>query len=853
MGLLGTMQVRFGADISGLTSGIAQAKNNLSGFSGAVAGPLGAVASVAAAAGGALIGFGALSVKSAADFQQSMLKVQAYAGLSKQQMDSMSNSILDMATKVGQSPKALADAIYPIISSGYGAADALNILKLSAETAAASGAQTSVVADALTTSLGAMHAPASDAGHYMDMFNKIVSLGKGEVPQYASVIGKLSLAASGAHVDFGTMGAALADLTTHGFPSVAQASTSLGNLFTQIGVKTDALAQHAQKAGIAFDAHKFATLDLAGKLDYLQKITGGNQGELLKLVGGSTLALKAFNALEGGTKDLHANLDAMQNSAGATDSAFKTASSGLNATMARAQASVETLQVKIGTALLPAITSLVDKVAPAVSKFLDWAEKNHIVENAVSALTTAVTDTSNAISTLVSWGAQVTNFFKNNQIAMDGLKAVMIGVGAGLLAFAIYSIPAVIAGLAAMAVSAWAAAAPVLAMAAPFVAIGLIVAAVVFGIILAVQHWGEITKFLQGVWGAFSSWFMSALGAIGNFFHTIWDGIVFGLKVAWDAIVNVVKIGAAFLLAVILGPFIAIGAAFIWLYNHNYYFKALVDAIVNFFKGCFAWLQGAWTDVINWLVGLWNGLVGFASALWAKISNTIRAGFFAAIAYVQAIWGQISSFFTNAWNTYIVKPLTAVWTNVSNFFSNIWTNYIAGPIGSLWNSISSTIGGWAGKAVQWGKNLIQGFIDGITGMLGSVGDAAGKIAGKVAQFLGFHSPAKEGPGSEADIWAPNFVNMYAKGLEAGIPKIQSAMQKLAAPTMANLKIGSASYPAGSSNNSAAILAAVASSASSNSNNNQSAHFHIYIDGKEVTSKLGPHIANAIRASGVRNR
>src|SRR5438445_13070802 len=202
-----------------------------------------------AAAGATLVAGAILStIPPAAAFQQSMLKIQAYAGLSKTQMDSMSQSLLDMSAAVGVWPKELADALYPIVSSGYYAADALNILKLLAETAAASGAKTTVVADALTTSLGAMHAPASDAAHYMDMLNKIVSIGKGEVPQYAAVIGKLSLAAAGAGVDFATSGAALADLTTHGFPSVAQASTSLGNLFTQIGVKTDALAKHAKAA-----------------------------------------------------------------------------------------------------------------------------------------------------------------------------------------------------------------------------------------------------------------------------------------------------------------------------------------------------------------------------------------------------------------------------------------------------------------------------------------------------------------------------------------------------------------------------------------------------------------------------
>lgn len=376
------MTVRFGADTSGLSAGINTAKNLLGQLaSGNFAGA--AITGLAAIAGAA-IGIGVSSIKAAADFQQSMLKVQAYAGLSKQQTDIMSNSILDMASKLGQSPKAMADAIYPIISSGYSASQALNILELSAKTAAASGANMSVVADALTTSLKSMHAPASQAGNYMDMINKIVSLGKGNVSDYAATIGKLSLAAGSAHVPFDQMGAALATLTTHGFPSVAQASTSLGNLFTQIGPKVDLVAQHAKKLGVAFDENKFKTLDLAGQLNYLNTVTDGNQGALLKLLGGSTLALKAFNALSGSSKDFTDNLHAMKNATGATDAAFKTASSGFNASMARMHASMEVFQVKLGTALLPVLTKLSDAVAPIITSFSNWVVSSNVVGNSLS-------------------------------------------------------------------------------------------------------------------------------------------------------------------------------------------------------------------------------------------------------------------------------------------------------------------------------------------------------------------------------------------------------------------------------------------------------------------------------------
>ncbi len=96
----------------------------------------GNVAGAATAVGAAVVGITAASVKMAGDFEASMIKSQAEAGLTKQQMLDMGNAILDMAPKVGQAPKALADGLFFVESAGFAGKDALNTLRLSAEMAA---------------------------------------------------------------------------------------------------------------------------------------------------------------------------------------------------------------------------------------------------------------------------------------------------------------------------------------------------------------------------------------------------------------------------------------------------------------------------------------------------------------------------------------------------------------------------------------------------------------------------------------------------------------------------------------------------------------------------------------------
>lgn len=842
MGVLGTMVVNFTANVSGLQSGVNTAKTSIADL----AGPAGVVAGSIAAIGIAGVAAGAKAVQMAGDFQSGMTTLVTGAGESQKNIAAVSSGILNLATSTGTSTKQLTDGMYMIESAGYHGAAGLDVLKNAAQGAKVGNADLGTVANAVTTEMTDFASSGLTASQATNTLIATVSNGKTTMQALGGALANILPTASAAGVSLTGTSAAMATMTGEGIPA-AQAATYLRQTIM-------AIENPSSKAASAMKSMGLSSSDVAAEMkkslpDALAMIT---DAAAKKFPVGSQGYIAAVSNMVGGTKSMQGILDLtgdhlntfkgnVTNIAGAVKNGgnsivgWSQVQDTFNLKMDKAKEVLETTGIKIGTMLLPVVGKLVDAFSsPQFQSFATMVGTTLV--NGIQGLITG-------ISTLVSWGTNTVKFFQNNQVAMDALKAVVIGLGAGLLAFAIYSIPAAVAGFGAMAVAAWAAAAPVLALAAPFIAIGAIVAIVAFGIILAIQHWGDIVKWLQGIWGAFSSWFMGVLGAIGNFFHGVWDGIQTGIQAAWNFIVNVVKVGAALLLTIVLGPIFAIGDAFVWLYNHNYYFKDLVDAIVNFFKGCFSWLQGAWTATINWLVGAWNNVVGFAKNLWNQVSTAIRIGFFAAIAFVQSIWNSIASFFTNAWNTYIAGPLHTLWQNVSSVFSSAWSTYIAGPIGSLWNTLSSTVSGWATNAFDWGKNLIQGFINGIKNMAGAVGQTLGDVAHNIASFLGFHSPTEKGPGSTADQWAPNFVNMYTSGLEAGIPKIQAAMSKLAAPMEISLKSGS--YPNGNSNSSAAVLAALAAGNNSNGNNNNQP-IALYIDGKEVTSRLGPHIANAIR-------
>lgn len=97
-------------------------------------------------------------------------------------------------------------------------------------------------------------------------------------------------------------------------------------------------------------------------------------------------------------------------------------------------------------------------------------------------------------------------------------------------------------------------------------------------------------------------------------------------------------------------------------------------------------------------------------------------------------------------------------------------------LNSLFDKIKS--GEVLDKAKEWGKDFIQGIINGIRSMIGKVGEAVKSVANKIASFLHFSRP-DEGPLREYEKWMPDFMKGMAKGIYLNMPIIDNAAKAIA--------------------------------------------------------------------------
>jgi hypothetical protein len=359
----------------------------------------------------------------------------------------------------------------------------------------------------------------------------------------------------------------------------------------------------------------------------------------------------------------------------------------------------------------------------------------------------AVATLSNGISTL-------TDFIVKNQ---DIILAVAAGIGGAVLAFGAYTLAlnamtiatgiwTTVTGIATGVATAFAA---VLAfITSPIGIVVLAIGALVAAGILLYKNWDTISTFFSTIWTTMTTTVVNAINAIGAFITTSWNSIKDFATQVWNGIKN------------------AVVGAFEWMYNHNYYFKALVDFISKTWDSLKKVTQEVWDAIIWALKVVWDAIV--AAATWH--------------------WNAISTITTSTWNA-IKGFLSGLWASIRDVASTAWAS-IYSVISGIWDKLRAGFSDLVKSAADWGKNLIANFINGITGMMGNLWDMLKKVGEMVAGFLGFHSPTKLGPGREADEWAPNFVNMFTKGIEANLPGLRKSLADMALTLQPSLVGGS---------------------------------------------------------------
>ena len=136
----------------------------------------------------------------------------------------------------------------------------------------------------------------------------------------------------------------------------------------------------------------------------------------------------------------------------------------------------------------------------------------------------------------------------------------------------------------------------------------------------------------------------------------------------------------------------------------------------------------------------------------------------------------------------IKKDATEKWENIKKTISDAITNAqktVSDKVSDIKKSITEGVDNaiqylkdLPGKALSWGKDLIDNFVDGIKQKWEDLKGSVSGVAEGIADFLGFSEPEK-GPLSNFHTFAPDMMKLYAQGIRDNMHLVTDEMENLA--------------------------------------------------------------------------
>lgn len=315
------------------------------------------------------------SVDIGASFETALAKVGTIADTSKVSVGDLNKQILDTSGSMGVAAADIAEAAYQAISAGQDTANAVAFAGQASKLAAAGFTSSSSAVDILTTALNAYGLSADQAIHVSDVLLTTQNLGKTSVDELSSSMGKVIPLAAAYGVTVENLSSGLAVMTANGI-ATAEATTYTKSMLNELGDAGSTVGKILQKQ----TGKSFAQLNAEGKslgdvLQILYKSVGGSSTAFAGLWSSVEAGTGALSLASGGAEHFNDVLSQMQNSAGATETAYETMTDTF-------QHKVETMQ----TAAQNFGITLYDSLESSLSDATQWGT------DCLTQLTTALSE-----------------------------------------------------------------------------------------------------------------------------------------------------------------------------------------------------------------------------------------------------------------------------------------------------------------------------------------------------------------------------------------------------------------------------------------------------------------------------
>lgn len=712
------------------------------------------------------------AVKEAADFDAQMSKVQAISGASTEDMEALRDKAREMGAATKFSAQEAGEGLEYMAMAGWKTDQMLAGIQPILNLAAASGEELGTTSDIVTDALTAFGLQAEDAGHFADVLaaassnaNTNVSM-MGESFKYAAPV------AGALGYDVEDVAVALGLMANAGIKS-SQAGTSLRNIFQRMAKPTKESEMAMKRLGLSMaddEGNMYSFMEIMEQirdsmgnikmpmeeyekqLDYLdgaleagsitQKQYTAAVDELNMQTFGAEGAEKArAAAMLGGARAMSALL-AISNASEEDFNKLSSAVSNSSQQFAQlADGSIVPMNEALasGQEIIATYNGEAEKMSAIMLNNLNGSLT--ILKSGISELAISIGEAlMPVIMGLVAKIQEVVNWFNGLSESQKTIVAI-IGVVIAALAPLLIIIGTLISSVGTIMTAVTPVATfisgtlipAITALGAPIIALIAVIATLVAAFVHFYLTNEEFRNQVQAAWKQVQNIITTVVGVV----KSVISAFVSAVSAVWQRfgqqIMTIVQTYWQIMLSII-----------------QQVLGVIQNSISAFISAVNAFWQAHGQTISTVTSTVWNAI----SAVISTVLNGIKA---VLTAVLQAINGDWSG----AWNTikeFASTTLNNILSTVSSIVGRV-KEVIVEKVGEAVNFLKEL----PAKALQWGKDLIDNFVDGIKSTIGKVTDVVGDVADAVGDFLGFSEPEK-GRLSNFHTFAPDMMKLFAQGI-----------------------------------------------------------------------------------------
>ena len=427
------------------------------------------------------------------------------------------------------------------------------------------------------------------------------------------------------------------------------------------------------------------------------------------------------------------------------------------------------VMLQLGSALIPVLSEMKDWLSGVIGKVGDWLKANPELTKTIGKVATAaasillVLGTASVVIGGVTFAiGKFVSMWKGLMTAIKVGRKVVMMFNKTLLTSPVF-----------------------------WIIVGIVALSVV--VYKLIKNWDKVSAFFKRLWDGIKKIFAAVWDWIKNMFLNYtpaglvikhWDSIKGWFSGLWDGVKNVFRATWDWIKKMFLN-YTPQGLVIKHWDSIKGWFSGLWDGVKNVFRATWDWIkkmflnytpQGLvikhWDSIKGWFSGLWDGVKNVFRATWDWIKKMFLN--YTPQGLVIKHWDSIKGWFSGLWDG-VKGVFVGAWDGIKGFFAELnpveW-------LSDMWNGISEFFSGLWQRFHQGGRQIIQGLIDGITGMatkaIEGIKNISRKIANGFKSFFGIHSPSKLFAEYGANITAGLTV-----GIDGGTGKVERSTSRMA--------------------------------------------------------------------------